>query len=473
MKLSRFTKHSLTIAILTGSALIVFVLITTPYLIDMGIERWMMSRGHGEVQIEDVDFNPFSGRVSMDNLVVETESGRILHIPHAFLRFSWKQLFDKHVYIKELVVRDTFLVVDKFEEVGFRVGGLIVQEIVGATDNDDVPTWGVGIDRFELVNSRVEYQTPEITATYHIDQYILTGLESWNEDNTVVFELQGRIDDSPIMVKTKFIPFAAERSWDCILSLQNGSLTLFSKALTPEMPMAGRIDIDTKMQASLQRDGTLHIATDGNIGIEQLAMEYDQNNISLAELNWQGKLTGKIMPSQGKTVKLDGRLLGKGLGASIPAQGLEGKLGNFSLQGRTDLRQADDTLSIVTNAELGGETAAVVDSEGNPYSIAMNSFTVKPGPEGCRPPGRRMTHCFLPLRENLLQSNSLWSLTRTLFPKRNSPGRVSCPAKDFRRKKSLYYKSIAGFWAKVLALPCHRMVCRQSLTVSISRGKPL
>jgi hypothetical protein len=31
---------------------------------------------------------------------------------------------------------------------------------------------------------------------------------------------------------------------------------------------------------------------------------------------------------------------------------------------------------------LSGETAAVVDSEGNPYSIAMNSFTVKPGPEG-------------------------------------------------------------------------------------------
>jgi hypothetical protein len=319
MKLSRFIKHPLTIAILTGSALFAFVLITTPYVINIGIERWMMSRGDGEVQIEDVDFNPFSGRVSMDNLVVETENGRTLHIPHAFLRFSWKQLFDKHVYIKELVVRDTFLVVDKFEEVGFRVGGLIVQEIVGATDNDDAPTWGVGIDRFELINSRVEYQTPEITATYHIDQYILTGLESWNdidqyiltgleswnEDNRVVFELQGRIDDSPIMVKTKFIPFAAERSWDGILSLHNGSLALFTKALSPGMPMTGSIDIDTKVQASLQRDGTLHFATDGNIGTEQLAMEYDRNNISLAELNWQGKLTGKIMPSQKMTVKLD------------------------------------------------------------------------------------------------------------------------------------------------------------------------
>ena len=41
-------------------------LIGTPYLIDMGIERWISSRGPEIGKVENIDFNPFSGRLSMD-----------------------------------------------------------------------------------------------------------------------------------------------------------------------------------------------------------------------------------------------------------------------------------------------------------------------------------------------------------------------------------------------------------------------
>ena len=130
MKLAQFAKHPLTLTALSVGVLFIAVLLTTPYLIDIGIERWMNAHEQGEAQVENIDFNPFTGRLSMDNLVVETASGRILNIPHAFLKFSWKQLFAKHVYLTELTVRDTFLVVDRFEDVGFRVGGLILRELL-------------------------------------------------------------------------------------------------------------------------------------------------------------------------------------------------------------------------------------------------------------------------------------------------------------------------------------------------------
>jgi len=465
MKLPQLAKHPLTIAILTGSALIATILITTPYLIDIGIERWMMSRGRGEAQVEDVDFNPFTGRVSMDNLVVETASGRTLHIAHAYLKFSWKQLFAKHLHLKELMVRDTFLVVDRFEEVGFRVGGLILREIVGATDAVDAPAWGIGIDRFELVNSRVEYQTPEITATYFIDQYTLTGLESWNEKNTVAFELQGRIDESPVHIKTKFVPFDTERSWDGTLSLQNGSLTLFSKALVTQLPMAGRIDIDTKLQATLQRDGTLHLATEGTVGIQQLTMEYDHNHISEEELIWQGKLSGKKLPNQEMIVNIDGRLIGKDLGFG------------FSLQGETALTQQDDTLTVALTAELTGENTSLTDTDRNLTLLGMNSFTMKGSPAGLKASWQKDGTMHLATEGNFdIQQLTMEYDHRTLSEEeliwqgklsgKKLPNQEMIVNIDGR----LIGKDL-GF--KISDLPCHRQGCRFSLPASICWGKPL
>jgi outer membrane protein OmpA-like peptidoglycan-associated protein len=376
MKLSQIAKHPLTLIILGIGAFVAIVLTSTPYFVEIGMEKWLNTHGHGDALVENVDFNPFTGRLSMDNLVVETVSGRVLQIPHAVLKFSWKQLFAKHVYLEELMVQDTSLVVDRFEDVGFRVGGLILRELVGKTDKSSPPTWGVGIDRFDLVNSRVEYQTPEITATYFIDQYTLTGLKSWDAQNTVTLELEGKIDESPVHIRATVVPFDTVRSWDGTLSLQDGSLALLAKAFAPELPLTGRMDIDTKLKVVLQQDGTLQFATEGTVGMQQLATEYENTKISEKELNWQGKLTGTKLPNQDMTLDVDGRLVGRDLGVTPPASGSVFQLAGFHLQGQTSLTQHDDTLTVNLTAGLTGENTRIADPTRDLTLLAAKSFGV-------------------------------------------------------------------------------------------------
>jgi hypothetical protein len=75
MKFDFFKKTLIiTLALIVGFFLA--VLIGTPYLIDMGLERWIASQGPEIGKVDNIDFNPFSGRLSMDNLVVETKGGR-------------------------------------------------------------------------------------------------------------------------------------------------------------------------------------------------------------------------------------------------------------------------------------------------------------------------------------------------------------------------------------------------------------
>ena len=167
----------------------------------------------------------------MDNLVMETQSGRTLNISHAYLQFSWKQLFRKQLYLKELTVQGAYLLVDHLGERGLRVGGLILSELVGEESKADTPGWEVGIANFELQNARVEYNTPQLKATYFIDQYSLTGLETWNKMKEVKMKFQGKINESQIQVDAEVVPFDTVKSWKGTLILKEGSLELVSSTM--------------------------------------------------------------------------------------------------------------------------------------------------------------------------------------------------------------------------------------------------
>jgi hypothetical protein len=289
MKSNRFKKPFI-IAFIILVALFLAGLIGTPYLIDIGLERWITSQGPEIGKVDNVDFNPFTGRLSMDNLVVETQSGRTLNINHAYLQFSWKQLFKKQLYLSELVLQDTFMLVDRLEESGFRVGGLILNELIGAEGKSDKPGWEVGIGVFELQNARIEYYTPELIATYFIDQYTLEGLETWNKQKPVQMEIKGRINESPIHVKAQVNPLTKVKTWKGTVVLENGSLELISKVRKlQDYAPKGSIDIDIHLDAKIQEDGKASLDADGKVTLNNLQVQYNKFELQQENIAWQGK----------------------------------------------------------------------------------------------------------------------------------------------------------------------------------------
>ena len=289
MKSNHFKKPFI-IALIVLVALFLAGLIGTPYLIDIGLERWIASQGPEIGKVDNVDFNPFTGRLSMDNLVVETQNGRTLNITHAYLQFSWKQLFKKQLYLSELVLQDTFILVDRLEESGFRVGGLILNELIGAEGKSDKPGWEVGIGIFKLQNTKIEYDTPKITATYFIDQYTLKGLETWNKQKPVQMEIQGRINESPIHVKAEVNPLNKVKTWKGTIVFENGSLELISKVRKlQEYAPKGNIDIDINLDAQMQEDGKASIDAEGKVTLNNLQVQYKEFELQQERIAWQGK----------------------------------------------------------------------------------------------------------------------------------------------------------------------------------------
>ena len=201
MNVNKIIKHPLGIIALAFSLIALVVLLGTPYVIKRELNKWLISHGSGSVQTDNVDFNPFAGSLSLYNLQLEKEKGRALHIVRARLNFSWALLLKKRFYIKEVVLEDTYLLVDKSKDEGFRLAGLVLPEMTDSTaEKKSSSSWSFAIKKFEIINSKIEYDTPDFAATYYIDQYELTNLKSWEKNQPIHVKLQGRIDDSPIHI---------------------------------------------------------------------------------------------------------------------------------------------------------------------------------------------------------------------------------------------------------------------------------
>ncbi len=340
---SNYFKKPLIITLVIIIALFLASLIGTPYLIDAGIERWIDSHGPGKGEVENIDFNPFSGRLVMDNLVVKTKSGRTFTISHAELTFSWKQLFKKHLYLKKLVLRDTFLLVDVLDDTGFRVGGLILKELIGSGNKSGEPGWEVGIGLFELQNARIQYDTPELVATYFIDKYTLKGLETWNKEKAVSMAFQGRINESPLQVKAEVVPLGGIKSWDGTLILKKGTIGLLSNVSgLQQYDPTGTIKLDLKLDARLQEDGTISLAAEGTAALNKLQFEYQGYELQQKNIVWQGRIDGNMSPDQGLELKAEGKLTGDDLSLVKGADSLNLKIDAVDWQGKARFRNEAD-----------------------------------------------------------------------------------------------------------------------------------
>jgi hypothetical protein len=377
MKFEHFKKPFL-IAFAVICVFFLAVLIGTPYLIDIGLERWIASRGPEIVQVENIDFNPFSGRLSMDNLLVESKSGRMFNIPHAYLAFSWKQLFKKQLYLKELVLQEPFMLVDQLEDKGLRVGGLILKELTGTGEKSDEPGWEVGIGRFALQNARIEYDTPELAATYFIDQYTLTGLETWNRKKAVEMVLAGSINESPVHIRAEVKPLDTVKSWKGSIVLEKGSLELFSKVRgLQEYTPSGTIAIDLQLDAQMQEDGFITLDAEGAVALNKLQLQYEGNGLKQENIAWQGSMAGSKTAEQKLTIEVDGKLAGNDLALESSVNSLQVQLGAFSWQGKAGISQQEESLAVTMESGFDGDDVSVRDLQNNVDLLGLEKFNIE------------------------------------------------------------------------------------------------
>ena len=175
-KLRRILVHPGTWIPSTIGLLVIIVLIALPYGIRYGIERGLTDAGAQQVLVEDVDFNPFIGLLSVRGLQVRVDGKQTLLLSQASVSYALWPLFRRRIVIDDLSLHDAAFSVEQSPDGRWRFIGLAGPTPPAAPDKTPgkETAWAFVLRHAKVLNSRIRYSSAELSGTAQIDDGELT-----------------------------------------------------------------------------------------------------------------------------------------------------------------------------------------------------------------------------------------------------------------------------------------------------------
>jgi hypothetical protein len=297
-------------------ALSLVILISLPYGIQFGLAGFLKQHGARQVEINNIDFNPFTGRLLFQQVVAQSAEGERLRLEHLELDFGWRDLFSKRARIQTVDLRGLEASVDLSDPAKLRLSGLTFplggdgKEAVSDTSDDTRP-WGFALDRVELQACAFELRQHDLLAHIELDRLSLQRVISWQLQQVAELTLKGRVNGAPLNTELRAILFNQTREIDGEVELQGFDLSTLQPLLTrfggPQLK--GALTLQQVFKLSLSSAGDLQWRGEGLLQGElpQLHLPEEAIDLSLAGYRWQGGLELE-QGSSGLALKAEGGL---------------------------------------------------------------------------------------------------------------------------------------------------------------------
>lgn len=320
------------IALLLVVAVVVAALTSLPYGLSYGLKQWFTSIGARSVEVEDIDFNPFTGRLHVDNLRVTGKSGGTMRVKAAQFEFSWLPLWKKRFLLEAIAVEDGELQVLREPEGGWEVGVIAL-----ATAEPEVPAepteWQIGLRRIDVANLTVILSLPEFSNKFHINSASIQRAVAWEPDVPATIEAVYTVDGAPVQLDAEVFPFREELEAKGRLKLEGVGLERYVGLLQPTLTrLSGTASADLSFKVLV--GDAVEVSNEGSLSVADIVVAGDNFETSQERLAWKGRVD---LHSGGKGQQIDGEgdLEIDGVKVAFPVQSIDqGRLqyaGTFSV----------------------------------------------------------------------------------------------------------------------------------------------
>ena len=161
---------------LTGGIAVVVVAASVglPFVLRSYAENWLLEHGSFTAQIDDVDFNLFTGEVGIEGVSAQNEMGDRLSLEYLAINIAVFALMDGQIDVQTMHLRGGYLDIRKNDE--YHIGPLRFDS--PSTSQGQPPAWGVGVRELELSDVLVAYSSDAIHQEASIEKATISDLFS-------------------------------------------------------------------------------------------------------------------------------------------------------------------------------------------------------------------------------------------------------------------------------------------------------
>lgn len=360
------------IAFLAIPLLAAAILTAMPYGIDYAVEQWLLSHGLDVARVEDVDFNPFTGKVILREVKATIADAQVLHVPEATLRLQWRPFLNKRAHIEKLSIKDTSVIVDHDEKGQWRIGGLALVAAETVAEKPTKSTWGFSLKQIEILNSRVEHVWGAVKVKLAIDKATMSRLRSWEKEQAARLDFEGKINEADLRVKADFFPFATLPSVRGNVELEELSLQDFGKLAAPYLVgLRARLSINSSLEMKKENDRDISFSQDGTISLREIKVSKQGADIAGREVAWDG-----AVQIQTSGMSAQGKLKGADLTVQSSVAGLDLKVGELVWAGQVGHGKERQPGLLQTTGDLGLSQVNVDDTRRKLRLVGMGELNL-------------------------------------------------------------------------------------------------
>ena len=373
----RFYQRRWISVLATFSVFVLLFLVALPYGISYGVYKLLQENGAEEVAIEDIDFNIFNGKAAIENLQVSAAGKTLLTIPRLDLEVDWLPLFSRRVLIRSISVEGIRLAVTVADDGSLQVGGVTIP----ASDDADVEeasgeSWGVGLEALHIVNSTIDYNSPEVQLLTRMDDVSLSGLRTW-ETQPAPLVFTGAVNDAAMRLDGRLPPLSSGVGFQGRLSIDALDLTVLAPLIQETVTgLEGHLSVDSDVDVLLNGSQALNAGQNGTVRIKGLGLVTQDTRVNYTTLKWEG--TTAVAQSPGEAafkIDLKGKLAGEGLAIATPDGELDIRQDSLLWDGTTTVSPlpANGGLQAVVNSRLEGKGLSIM-IPGQGLDVNQNEF---------------------------------------------------------------------------------------------------
>jgi hypothetical protein len=334
-------------------------LILMPFAIKYSVRELILRNGGDKASIEDIDFNPFTGKLELTDLKVLVGDIHVLKISKAAADISWFPFFQKHIQVQRFSVSDLDIFIEALPEGRWRLGGITATILASSKEDEraeeDGNPWGFGLSELDVKDSRIHLQTADLESTLEIDHLNIARVISWMPETVARGTLSGRINGSSLKGEWEVTPFAKDREATLKLEVLNLSLEPFARvAKNVVNELHGKLTIDADFQLKQAADSSLAIDQNGTIRLQNLRVKTAEIESNLEEMVWIGSLYFDA-PGQEDKLRLSakGQLQSHTFLGVIPRNEISVRHKNLKWDGKFALNRQSETGKIELDGKFG------------------------------------------------------------------------------------------------------------------------
>jgi len=285
-----------------GIALLILLgvlVILTPVGLRFAMLHWLKENGAPAATLEDVDFNPFNGQLTVKQLLVPGDGDAALSIDEASANLEWTGLLRKRLYLSNFALKNARITVKRADD-RVTAGGIEMNR----SDSGQSPSpgsrssfsWGLGLDQMALDNVKIRYHDPQLESELDFVTLRLADVYSWRRTLPSTLQIDVRLNGSPMIFRGTVTPFDEQPAAEIVV-VANGINLSFLEAIAKAHgidDLRGIVGINSRIKIRQEGPGVLELATTGEIALDKFRLQSVEYVIDDDKLRWKGDSSVRV-----------------------------------------------------------------------------------------------------------------------------------------------------------------------------------